>query len=61
MSINIAFLKCEEILGRQLTAEEILIIGVAYNYGYMAGMNDREDKDLVQKFEDNGEGEKNVF
>ena len=61
MSIDFTFLKAEEILQRGLTAEEILIVGIGYNYGYLAGIRDREDKDLVQKFEDNGEGEKNVF
>ena len=58
MSIEFTFLKGEEILERGLTAEEILIVGIGYNYGYMAGIRDREDKDLVQKFEDNGEGGK---
>lgn len=61
MAIETAFLKSSEILERKLSAEEILIIGIGYNYGYMAGIRNREDKDLMQKFEDNGEGEKNVF
>jgi hypothetical protein len=34
------------VLQRGLTAEEILIIGIAYGLGYGAGMEDQDDSEL---------------
>jgi hypothetical protein len=37
MSIDSALLKCAEILQRELTPQETLIVGIAYNMGFGAG------------------------
>ena len=41
MSIDQTFLKCSEIVKRKLTGQEILIVGIAYNLGYRAGMKEK--------------------
>jgi hypothetical protein len=44
VSIDTAFLKCSEIVRRELTGTEILIVGIAYNLGYGAGLRKNKEK-----------------
>ena len=48
MTIDFALNKCSEILKRKLTGQEILIVGIAYNLGFGAGVEhaikDNEEK-----------------
>jgi hypothetical protein len=42
MSINSALSKCSEIVKRELTGTEILIVGIAYSLGYGDAWKDKE-------------------
>ena len=44
-TIDASFLKIEEILNRRLTSEEILIVGLAYGFGFRAGMIHEDDSE----------------
>lgn len=44
MSIEYALLKCSEIVKRKLTGAETLIVGIAYQMGYGAGMKNNNKK-----------------
>lgn len=43
--VDYAILKCTDLLKRELTDNEILIVGQAYNMGFGAGFKSQQDQD----------------
>lgn len=46
--VDYAILKCTDLLKRELTDNEILIVGVAYNMGFGAGFKHQQDQEKNQ-------------
>ena len=46
--VDYAILKCTDLLKRELTKDEILIVGQAYNMGFGAGFKHHQDEDEDQ-------------
>lgn len=46
--VDYAILKCTDLLKRELTQDETVIVGVAYNMGFGAGFKHHQDEDQVE-------------
>lgn len=50
--IDYAILKCTDLLGRKLTDDETIVVGLAYNMGFGAGFKKHQQDQVENLFDE---------